>query len=386
MVASTVRRVRLRLTEVPAVLQDLVLAGVIGTLQASLVLGAGDAPLVAAAAAAEPLPLLLRRSHPIATIVVLGLVDAALFLGGAPPEAVGASLVVAAYSAGAALPHRPALVGLGCALVAQLAVSRLRSSEIGLVDVLGVWLVTAAAWWLGSTIRERRRYAAALEEQTAALQAARLELAEQAVAAERLRLARELHDVVAHNLTIIALHSSVGAHNAAQRPQDAVDALDSINRATRSALGELRALLTVLRDEAPDDRTLPVLADLPALAGSATAGVTVDLEVEGDVDSVPRAVGLSAYRIVQEALTNAVKHAAPTRVTVVVRADAGTVGISVRNGPSGGRTPAVPGAGAGLVGMRERVAAFGGDLSAGPTSDGGWAVEATLTYAEGVGP
>ena len=382
---TTPRRAWPRIAEAPPLLQDLVLAAVIGTLQLGLVSAAGHGSLLLAAALVEPLPLLLRRTHPILTVVVIGLVDAGLFLAGAPPEAVGASMVVAAYSAGAALSRRPALVALGCALLAQLVVSRLRTDQITVVDVLGVWLITATAWWLGATMRERRRQAAALEQQAAALQAARLELAEQAVAAERLRLARELHDVVAHNLAIIALHSSVGTHNAESRPQDAVDALRTINAATRSALVELRALLTVLRDQAPEERALPVLADLPALVDQASAaGLEVDLRIDGDVSGVPRAVGLSSYRIVQEALTNAARHAAPTKVEVRVHVGSGTVAISARNGPPGGGAGAIPGSGAGLTGMRERVAAFGGDLTAGPTADHGWAVEASLPYGEEV--
>jgi signal transduction histidine kinase len=372
-----------RFREVPPLLQDLVLIAVIGTLQVGLLSAAGEGPPIVALALVEPLPLLLRRTRPLLTIVVVGAADILLFLLGAPAEAVGASMVVGAYSAGAYVLRRPALLAFGLALAFQLVLSRLRSEEIAVVDVVGVWLVTAAAWWLGSTIRERRQYAVALEERGRALQAARTELAERAVAAERLRLARELHDVVAHSLAIIAVHSSVGAHNATQRPQDAVAALDAINAATRSALGELRALLAVLRDEDPDGRPLPSLSDVAALREQASAaGVTVETRLDGDLALVPRAVGLSAYRIVQEAVTNVVKHAAPTWATVDVRVTAGTVAIRVTNGP--GRAPAqpAPGSGAGLAGMRERVAAFGGELTAGRTADGGWVVEATLPYEE----
>jgi signal transduction histidine kinase len=264
----SVRRAFARFREVPPLLQDLVLLAVIGTLQLGLVSAAGQGPPIAALALVEPLPLLLRRAHPLVTIVVVGVVDVLLFVVDAPAEAVGATMVVGAYSAGAYLPRRPALVALGLALAFQVVLSRLRTAEITVVDVVGVCLITATAWWLGSTIWERRRYALALEERGQALQAARLELAERAVAAERLRLARELHDVVAHSLAIIAVHSSVGAHNAAQRPQDAVEALEAINAATRSALGELRALLAVLRDNESDGRPLPALSDLTAFGGA----------------------------------------------------------------------------------------------------------------------
>jgi len=353
-------------------------------LQLGLVFAAGDGGATAVLALVEPLPLLLRRVQPVVTIAIVGAVDVLLFLGGAPPAAVGASLVVAAYSAGAYLTRRPALGALALALVFQAVQARLRADEITVVDTLGVWLITATAWWLGATIRERRRYAVELEQRGRALEAARLELAEQAVAAERLRLARELHDVVAHSLAIIAVHSSVGAHNAAERPQDAVTALDAINAATRSALGELRALLAVLRSAGADVAPLPSLADLAALAEQAgAAGVTVRTRIDGEPAAVPRAVSLSAYRIVQEAVTNAVKHAAPAEVAVDVGITAGRVAIEVTNGPGGAPTiSGVAGAGAGLDGMRERVAAFGGELDAAPTPAGGWTVRATLPYDE----
>lgn len=380
------RRAFARLREVPPLLQDLVLAAVIGMLQLGLVFAAGHGSTTAVLALVEPLFLLLRRSHPTVTIAVLGVIDVLLFVSGAPPSAVGATTVVAAYSAGAYQPRRPALASLAVAFAVQVVLARLRTDEISPVDLVGVWLVTATAWWLGSTIRERRRYAAELEERGRALQAARLELAERAVAAERLRLARELHDIVAHTLAIIAVHSSVGAHNAAQRPQDAVEALETINTATRSALAELRALLAVLRDSEPDGHPggadvapLPVLSDLTALGERAgAAGVTVDTRVEGDLSSVPRAVGLTAYRIVQESVTNAVKHAAPKHVTVDVRVTPGRVALTITNGP--GDAPSRAGSGSGLAGMRERVAAFGGEFAAHPTDDGGWTVRALLPY------
>lgn len=380
------RRVFARLREVPPLLQDLVLVAVLGVLQLAFVSAAGPGPGTGALVVAEPLPLLLRRSHPAVTIAVIGTLDVFLLLSNAPPSAVGASMVVAAYSAGAYQPRRPALGSLAIGLAAEAAMARTRSGDIGLVDLVGVWLVTATAWWLGSTIQERRQHAVELEQRSQALQAARMELAERAVAAERLRLARELHDVVAHSLAIIAVHSSVGAHNAAQRPQDAVAALEAINTATRSALAELRALLAVLRDSGRggvDVAPLPSLADVVALVEQAgAAGVKMRTRTDGDLATVPRAVSLNGYRIVQEAVTNAVKHAAPTDVTVEIRATPGRVALAVTNGPAGAPAPRRAGAGAGLAGMRERVAAFHGEFAAHATDDGGWAVRATLPYGE----
>jgi signal transduction histidine kinase len=383
-----------RLREVPAVLQDLVLVAVISTLQVAVSATTLGRPVIVALVALEPLPLLLRRSHPTLVIALLAVADIALLMGGATYATVGAAGVVAAYSAGAHQARRRALGSLAVAVVGVVAVGVVPRAGLTVPDVVGALLVTAIGWWIGSTLRERRYYAAELEQRTRALEAARLELAEQAVTAERLRLARELHDVVAHTLAVIAVHSSVGAHNAAARPQDAVAALDAVNAATRSALAELRAMLAVLRDsgpenaEAPQTTPMPSLADLPALADQAErAGLTVRLSIDGDATVLARAVSLTAYRIVQEALTNVVKHAGPVDVDVSIVVHPRRVEISVCNGPPRDGTPARDGGqpagrGSGLAGIRERVAAFAGDFDARRTDDGGWLVLASLTFEE----
>jgi signal transduction histidine kinase len=382
-----------RARRAPAVLRDAAVAAVVGAIQFGVASAAGASAVVIALVLCEPLPLLLRRTRPTVTIGVVGLVDVLLVrFAGAPIAAVGASIVVAAYSAGAYQARRPAVVSLLIGIGAEVALAAIGSSGLGVLDVVGASLVTATAWWLGATIRERRERTAELEARTQALHAARLELAERAVAEERLRLARELHDVVAHSLAIIALHSSVGAHNAEQRPRDAVDALAAINTATRSALAELRALLVVLREPTASDgdlvTPLPSLEDLDALCAHATtAGMTVQATVDGDVSGLPRAVSLTGYRVIQEAITNAVKHAASSDVDVRVAVTPGRLAVAVSNGPPRATPttkPVGPGGpgGAGLAGMRDRVAAFGGDLTTTATPDGGWVVRATLAFEE----
>lgn len=379
----------------PAIVQDLALIVVISVLQTAVLAAAEPPPVIAVLVAAEPFLLLLRRAHPTVTVVLVAVADVALVWGGTASEAVGASTVVAAYSAGAHQARRRSLVSLALALTGLAAVGAIPAADLTPVDVAGAFAVTGIAWWLGTTLRERRYYAAELEQRTRALHDARVELAEQAVNAERLRLAREFHDVVAHSLAVIALHSSVGAHNAAARPADAVAALDAINTATRSALAELRALLAVLRDggdggdlnqeAAPPASPLPSLADLPTLVDQATqAGVVVSLSVAGEVDAVPRAVSLSAYRIVQEALTNIVKHAGPVPAEVTVEVRPGRITIAVANENRELTAPAGrPGVtGVGLAGMRERVAAFGGTFSAHATGRGGWTVRASMLFGE----
>jgi signal transduction histidine kinase len=309
------------------VLQDLVLVAVISTMQSLIAGTSGAGPAVTVLVALEPLPLLARRVHPTVVIAVVAVLDVALLAGGATVTAVGPTGVVAAYSAGSNQRRPRSLVSLAVALAALVVVAV--TAGLTPVDMVGAALVTTVAWWFGSTLRERREHAAVLEERTRALEAARVELAERAVSEERLRLARELHDVIAHTLAIIAVHSSVGAHNAAARPQDAATALEAVNAATRSALAELRAMLAVLRDSGSTTGSgtpLPSLADLPALVVQAEgAGLSVRLETTGDIGALPRAVSLSAYRIVQEALTNVVKHAGPVAVDVAVAATSGRV-------------------------------------------------------------
>jgi signal transduction histidine kinase len=210
------------------------------------------------------------------------------------------------------------------------------------------------------------------------------------VAAERLRIARELHDVVAHSMSVIAVQAGVAGHVIDTRPELAKDALSTVETLTRSALAEMRRLLGVLRTADEPSAALapsPGLADLPELvSGLAIAGLPVDLQLDGDRGQVPAGADLSGYRIVQEALTNVLRHGGPA-ARVLVHCTPGAVEIDVQDA---GR-PAVNGAarptsqagnGHGLIGMRERVAVFGGQLSAGPSRGGGYRVHAVLPFDE----
>jgi signal transduction histidine kinase len=268
-----------------------------------------------------------------------------------------------------------------------------------------VVLVLGSCWLAGWTLRERRAQAA-----RAAAQAT-----QQAVTEERLRIAREIHDIIGHSLTVIAVKSAIGSHVAAQRPAEAAAALDVIAATSRSALTEIRRAVGALRtepDPAPqrrgdprtepgaphlgdgrigpyatfglDDldgaelRPAPGLAELHRLADrAAEAGVAVQLEVRGDC-AVPDGVALAAVRIVQESLTNVVKHAGPTSCRVDVVGTPGELRVEVTNDGTPAGRPAADGAG--LTGMRERVALHAGALSAGPRERGGFQVVATLPY------
>src|SRR5215218_10843179 len=334
------------------------------------------------------LPLVARRRFPgavLALCVASGLAFAALFM---PPFFLGPAMLVAVYSVAAYGRRWVSLAGL---VVAELGLAAvwLTPAMLERSTFLLFMGVIAVAWVLGHFVGVRRLYVLQLEERTAELQRAREELARRAVVEERLRLARELHDVVAHAMSVIAVQSGVGAHVANTQPKEAAKALAAIEATSRAALEELRRLLGVLRQDSDEPQgdlaPVPGLADLEGLlAEVAKAGLAVKLRVNGTRPPLPAGVDLSAYRIVQEALTNVVKHAGPARAQVVVGYHDKDVTVEILDDGGGAATSTGEGragTGHGLIGMRERVTAFGGDLEAGPGSDGGFRVAARLPLA-----
>jgi signal transduction histidine kinase len=331
------------------------------------------------------LPLAARRRFPgavLALCVATGLAVATLGV----PELLGIAILVAVYSVAAYGDRWVSLAGLAAAELGAAAVQLTQGSFQWPTPITNA-LVIAAAWLLGHFVGVRRAYTARLE-QTAELERARAEQARQAVAEERLRLARELHDVVAHSISVIAVQSGVGAHVAKTQPEEAAKALAAIEVTSRAALTELRRLLGVLRQEDEpqgDLAPVPGLADLDSLlAEVAKAGLAVRLQVEGRPAQLPAGVDLSAYRIVQEALTNVVKHAGPARAQVAIRYRDHEVMVEVTDDGRGAVVPTGDGrarVGHGLIGMRERVAVFGGDLQTGPRPGGGFRVAARLPLA-----
>jgi signal transduction histidine kinase len=333
------------------------------------------------------LPLAARRRFPLAvlaTTVASGVAFTALDLA---PDILWVAVPVAVYSVAAYGDRWVALAGLAVA-EAGLAVVQLTPGRTGANTWVGNMAFLAAAWLLGHFVGVRRLYVLQLEERTAELEQAREELARRAVTEERLRLARELHDVVAHAMSVIAVQSGVGAHVADTQPKEAAKALAAIEATSRAALKELRRLLGVLRqaDEPQGDLApVPGLADLEGLlAEVGKAGLAVRLRVNGTRPPLPAGVDLSAYRIVQEALTNVVKHAGSARAQVTIGYRDLEVTVEIIDDGRGAVTPAGDGGagtGQGLIGMRERVAAFGGDLEVGPGPDGGFRVAARLPLA-----
>jgi signal transduction histidine kinase len=239
-----------------------------------------------------------------------------------------------------------------------------------------------APWGLGRFRAVRAAYVAALEERAMRAEEQRAERAEQAAAAERARIAREMHDVVAHSLTVIVRQADGGRFAAAKSPGAAVEALAAVATAGRQALTDMRAVLGVLRSEGDGVRPQPTLDDVPALVDRVrAAGTPVSLTTTGAPRPVDRAASLAAYRVVQEALTNVVRHTA-SGTAANVRLDWTHDGleIAVTNDHGGGPAPPRADAGRGLIGMRERVTSVGGRLDAGPSGDG-FAVVAHLPAA-----
>jgi signal transduction histidine kinase len=236
----------------------------------------------------------------------------------------------------------------------------------------------AASWVLGFALRTRRDYVAELKDRAARLEAAEGERAARAVVDERLRIARELHDVIGHSVSLIAIQSEAAVRSARSNP-DAVPAfLSAISAASRQALAEMRGVLAVLRPDAEADLgPQPGLEQVDELVASLRAG-GLETQLEVEPLHLPPGIALAVYRIVQESLTNVLKHAgAGAKAAVTIVASGGTVRVSVHDdgaGP-GGRAPS---AAHGIVGMRERVAAYGGTLRTEAGPDGGFAVEASI--------
>jgi len=322
------------------------------------------------------LALILRRSRPrLALVVVTSAVLAYTGLG----YVNGASLLlpaVALYALSSQLPARPALAwGAGTTAVLMAATgyfNPFRSVTGGGFDLIPALM--AAGCLGGIAVASQRAYVASMA--TRADDEARRRVDE-----ERLRIARELHDVVAHTLATINVQAGVAAHLLSDRATDpATEALATIRDASKQALAELRSILAVLRqaDEADPTQPAPGLGQLHALlSGTRRAGLHVELHIEGSSVELPAAVDLAAYRIIQEALTNVIKHALPATAAVRIRYQPDGVAIDVTDTGQRAADSRSTG-GHGLVGMHERAVSVGGHLEAGPRPDGGFAVSARL--------
>jgi signal transduction histidine kinase len=337
--------------------------------------GGSSSPMGVAVVLGLSLPVAVRRIWPgpvfllLAVLAVVASVDGIMAFASLP--AACALYVVASHGrVGRGVPTTSVAVA---ALLAVLVLMCVGPGQPWVSDLIFAVGALGGAWTVGRAVAERR---------VAAARDAEL-LAERVIAEERLRIARDLHDVVAHSMGLIAVTAGVANHVLPTRPDEAHAALRMIEAESRNAMTEMRQLLGVLRTGPPDRAPAQGLAALPDLVErTRLAGVTVQLDVAG-TGGVPDGVGMSAYRIVQEALANVVKHAAPTHCVVRVEADGRVVWVEAVDDGSLRRTSPARAAGHGLLGMRERVLAYGGSFEAGPRPDAsGFRVAATLPYAE----
>ena len=324
-----------------------------------------------------------RRAAPLTVMAVNLVTGVAFYALGYPVVMLGVSALVALYTVASRSERRASLVALA-ATAAAMALAVGPGSNGDLSTVAGNAVVLTVVWFLGDSHRSRRAYVAALEQRTAELERARDELAKTAVAEERLRIARELHDVVAHSMGMIAVQAGVGAHVIDSRPEDAKQSLAAIEAASKSALAEIRRVLGLLRspEEPAAMQPSPGLADLAHLAEeTGRAGLDVELRVDRPPAALAPGIELAIYRIVQEAVTNVVRHAAAGHALVSVTFDENAARVAVvDDGPA---APGRPDEGHGIAGMRERVAMHHGAFEAGGLPGGGFRVAATIPLEDG---
>lgn len=362
-------------------------------LHTNVALGLAAAPFTA-------IPLLWRRRRPglVLLVTAVAFIVATDSVAGGPD---GFGLVLAGYAAALYGTRRTRLLGgaaAAVALVLALASTMVMAGN-GTITGMGtrgtgdgtlthltaIAFLLPLAWVLGERTRTRRAYLAGLVQRADRLERERDERAARSAAEERSRIARELHDVVTHNVSVIAVQAGAARRISASDPGRALTTLGTIEETARGTLTELRALLGVLRKGSDEPSALrrprPALGQLTDLADQAReAGVRLGVRIEGTKRPLPALVDLCAYRVIQEALTNVIRHAPHTRAHLLVRyghRDLRIVVVDDGPGPPAAPEPAVPG-GHGLLGMRERVSLAGGDLLVGPALGGGFRVEARL--------
>ena len=355
-------------------------------------------PPLALLAVLMTVPLAWRRRAPFGVLVVVGIAGAVVGTGWPELNALYTfiAVVVAVFSVGAYAEPRRSVVG--CALVlgwfwaGALIDNAGRPGQRGPSDFVFVTVVFGGAWLLGRALRGRGLQAAQLQQRAAQLEADQQAQARAAVAAERARIARELHDVIAHSVSVMVIQAGAAEQLLEDTPERARGPLEAVQDTGRQTILELRRLLGILRE---DGQELS-LAPQPGLAGlellmeeMRLAGLSVQLRVEGQPGRLPPGIDLAAYRIIQEALTNTLRHAGPAHAEVLVRYQQHAVELEVLDdghgpGPNNGASGA---SGHGLVGMRERVALYGGTLEAGPrttkAAGTGYAVRARLPTEAG---
>ena len=340
------------------------------------------------------LPFALRRKAPLVSflLVMSGIQLLTQVQPGFDNDSMTfvVAFFVALYSLGRHATGIEAWLGV-VALVLTMAIfvnseGGLAQADLG--DVAFVLVFAGAPWAAGLTLRLRRERETELNAENERLRREQEERAARAVAEERSRIARELHDVVSHAISVTVLQARGARATLDTDPAAARRALDAIEQTNTAALGDMRRLLAVLRDTEPegaatdDHAPQPSLAHLDRLVAHVRdSGVPVEVDVDGDPQDLPPGVDLSAYRIVQEALTNVLKHSADARVRIVLAYRPDRLDVTVTDDGIPGPLEVEPGGGHGLIGIKERVAVVGGEVVAGPGPDGGFEIRATLPYA-----
>lgn len=346
----------------------------------------GAAIIVLALAAA---PLLVRRIWPIPVFAVVLALNAGAGLWGHVHAVNGLALLIALYTVAAMRPRRDALVCAGLLELTVAAGLLLFAGGGWWYDAIFASGMVAAALGLGLYSTTRRAYLAELHDRAERLERERDQQGALAAAAERARIAREMHDIVAHHLTVMITLSDAAIAASAASPERATEVMRSVSATGRRALADTRRLLGVLHQPPGQDADealapVPDLAQLDVLIEQVrSAGLDTTLEIHGEAPDVPAGVQLTVYRLVQEALTNTLKHGGPgARASVRLRFLSGELRVDVDDDGAGAAAPATASIGSGLVGMQERVHAYGGDVQTGPRQPGGWRVSARL-YLDG---
>lgn len=333
----------------------------------------------------QTLPLAVRRVAPLGVLAVICLAIVAYSAAGYQVVQAGTySSLLAVYGVASLTDTRRGIVGaaiIAAALASFFATTRDDFGSVSIAITSGTW---AVGWFVGTYVRIRGEQAEAAGALVDRLEREQEVRAREAVADERARMARELHDIVGHALNLIVIQAAGARRVLESKPEIARDSLESIESVGREALSDMERMLGVMRAAGqgePDLGPQPGLQQLDSLAAQVSeAGLLVEVTVEGRRSDLPASVELSAYRIVQESLTNALKHSHGTRARVSIRYGPGALDIEIVDDGRGltGQKAQSDRDGRGLIGMRERVAVFGGELTAGPMPAGGYRVRARL--------
>jgi signal transduction histidine kinase len=375
---------------IASLLTSVSLLGLLVHLNVDLPEGGVDAPgrsldmLGVGLALLQTVPLVWRRVAPVAVLAVTGTAILVFFAYGYVPSFASFGFLLALYTVAA---HRDRRISVGAAIASAvlfLMILAIGKEPIELDAIFAQFLLVGAVWFIGDGLRSKRGQVTRLEDRATRLEHEREEAAEKAVAEERRLIARELHDVVSHNVSVIVAQSAAAQRVFDSHPEEGRAALQSIEDSGRAALVEMRRLLGLLRteDDRPQLRTTPHGMDgIEALLSQVRdAELRVALTVEGTPRRLPAGLDLSAFRIVQEALTNVLKHAGPATAAVVIRYGESSLDLEILDDGWGFDVDDADSSSAryGHLGMRERVGLFGGQLRVGPRLGGGYGVSASL--------